>query len=130
MKHLFVPYELALKLKEKGFEEKCLGYYLGQRQNPNENDFILEENQCNKEHPDWVSTISAPLYQQVVDWVREKHGIHLEVSRRSVNNSYIEYNPYVYDKFQDRHTEGTLGDEYHNYYEALTGAIVEALKLI
>ena len=24
MKHLFVPYELALKLKEKGFNEECL----------------------------------------------------------------------------------------------------------
>lgn len=27
MKHLFVPYELAVKLKEKGFDERCLAWY-------------------------------------------------------------------------------------------------------
>jgi hypothetical protein len=26
MKHLFVPYELALKLKEKEFNEPCFAY--------------------------------------------------------------------------------------------------------
>ena len=27
MKDQFVPYEIAVKLKEKGFDQPCLGYY-------------------------------------------------------------------------------------------------------
>ncbi len=30
MKHLFVPYELAVIAKEKGFNEECFKYFLDQ----------------------------------------------------------------------------------------------------
>lgn len=38
MKHLFVPYKLALELKEKGFDEPCLGFYSSSA-NANDKDF-------------------------------------------------------------------------------------------
>ena len=71
MKHLFVPYELAVKLKEKGFDENCFGFYT-------ENLKLCSANLNNINRADKFY-ISAPLYQQVIDWFREKHKIWLDI---------------------------------------------------
>jgi hypothetical protein len=62
----FIPYEQALELKELGFDEPCLTLIT-----PNG---TLES----IDMEDWEKvsgTISAPLYQQVFRWFREKHNI-------------------------------------------------------
>jgi hypothetical protein len=65
----FIPYEQALELKELGFDEPCLGkFYYNHLEiggNWRNDDF--------KEDPDIF--ISAPLYQQVFRWFRDKYGI-------------------------------------------------------
>lgn len=58
MRHLFVPYEIALQLKEKGFNEDCFGCYY--------------KDKTFAYHPDSDVYVDAPLYQQVIDWFREK----------------------------------------------------------
>lgn len=119
MKHLFISQELALKLKEKKFNEPCLGYYgiwstelqfpvyAGELENWN-----TIENLC-----------SAPLYQQVIDWFREKHNISIELhwQQGSQGWSYC-YGYNAGDWFFPKET--------YKYYEALTKAIEEAIKLI
>lgn len=69
MKEQFIPYDLALKLKELGFNEECLGWYsgLGSFSLGSEivKRFYLHETSC-----------LAPLYQQVFDWFMEKHNLH------------------------------------------------------
>ena len=69
MEKYFLPHDLALELKELGFNESCLGkfYY---------NQLEIGGNWCNndfKEDPDVF--ISAPLYQQAFRWFREKYFI-------------------------------------------------------
>jgi len=77
MKHLFVPYKLALLAKEKGFDEDCVGYYLSK----SELEPVIQANSNpNKDAPDWKNTISAPLYQQLIDWLFEKHDINIHHS--------------------------------------------------
>ena len=81
MKHLFVPYEIALQLKEKGFREECFAYY---------QDNLLEFSsptfhQKHKNSIDNIGTVhwnmediddvSAPLYQQVIDWLWNNYKI-------------------------------------------------------
>jgi len=63
LKHLFIPYELALKLKEKGFDEPCLSVYdeMGFVQSEK----IMDELNLKKTH--------APTYDQTFDWFREKY---------------------------------------------------------
>lgn len=61
MKHLFIPYELAVIAKEKGFDESCLAYY-------NDNGKLIKK---------WIAICPsnyscAPLYQQIVDWFRKE----------------------------------------------------------
>jgi len=84
MKHLFVPYEIALALKEKGFEEECLAYFLTSTQP----DPVITVCNPNKQYPEWINTISAPLYQQVVDWFREKHKIHFDICYERTSKQY------------------------------------------
>ena len=141
MKHLFLPYEIALKLKDKRFDESCLASYKIRTYS------VFKEGELYNNPPDDKNSISAPLYQQVIDWFREKHDIIIQVD--------IYYNPYQLDtklyewsisnkannydgvienavsrigvKWQDKLEAYKL---YHYYYEALNKAIEEALKLI
>jgi hypothetical protein len=69
MKNEFIPFQQALELKELGFDEECLGkFYYNHLEiggNWRNDDF--------KEDPDIF--ISAPLYQQVFRWFREKYNL-------------------------------------------------------
>lgn len=86
MKKQFVTYDIALKLKELGFDEECLCTY-GKSdkrfmRNPGTNmiDEPVEDNpyywQNSKVHE---SVICAPLWQQVIDWLREKYGFYVNI---------------------------------------------------
>lgn len=69
--NLFVTYELALKLKEKEFDEPCFAYY--QDTYGLHLQYIKHEDKnplINNANTDAI--ISAPLYQQVIDWLFKK----------------------------------------------------------
>ena len=69
MEEQFVTYEIALKLKELGFNEKCFGYFGIQNEVKIEISYNSDLNLIRRDF------ISAPLWQQVIDWLIEKHGI-------------------------------------------------------
>ena len=85
MKQEFLPYELAVKLKELGFDEPCLAYYqksavIGdatilpiQIRNKASN---FNDNEYSKMG---VPFCSAPLYQQAFRWFREKHNLMFQI---------------------------------------------------
>ena len=72
MKHLFLPYELALMLKEKGFDELCLGRYRDKQFQL----YTVIKQHCYNSDPICNKDISAPLYQQVIDFL-ETCGIYI-----------------------------------------------------
>lgn len=74
MEKEFIPYEQALDLKELGFDEPCLFAYYGKSDISNfkESDYVL----CGDRHNTSFQKdgrVSAPLYQQVFRWFREKY---------------------------------------------------------
>lgn len=76
MKDQFVPYKLAVKLKELGFNEVCLAFYDASKAftySPNNNKI-------------YTVKILAPLWQQAFDFFREKHGIHSYIERKGKFN--------------------------------------------
>jgi len=93
MKELFVSYEIALKLKELGFDEFCLGlYYIENKQ------WFLNSD----ERPvDNEYFIYAPLYQQVIDWLKiEKKILVIERWDGWEFGSY-EWDAFIYSKTKD-----------------------------
>lgn len=137
MKKLFVPYKLALLAKEKGFDEPCFAYYqqfniptptfhfgiIQHHQNEN-----YKGNNWNKIDKDFQLTdyinnnfVSVPLYQQLVDWFREKHKIAIYCYPASSIDLYISIV-----------ADGNQLNKWTNrdYYQALNKAFEQAFKLI
>ena len=78
MKNLFVPYEIALKLKEKGFNEQCLAVYNSSKTFIPIDSFKSETDLVkNSELNENGQFCTAPLYQQVIDFLKSK-GYHLQ----------------------------------------------------
>jgi len=84
MESLFVPYEIALALKELGFGEPCLGYFT-------KNSLELREPYplCGKTH-------SAILYQQAFRWFREKYELSCSIELTD-NSRHYYYDFTIFD---------------------------------
>lgn len=65
----FIPYKQALKLKELGFDEPCLGYYTGDKMHFVLKPLMLRVNELES------YVVTAPLWQQAFDWFREEHNM-------------------------------------------------------
>lgn len=78
MEKEFVPYELALKLKELGFNEPCLAYYYKHGNSKKEKLFYYpsQDEYDIDDHPylelNSKTNNDAPLWQQAFDWFREE----------------------------------------------------------
>ena len=91
MKEQFVPYDLAIRLKELGFDEECFDYYI-----PNgkaishifNNSFELKKynSETNHIYGD-IELVSRPLWQQCWDWFRYKYGLEIDFT---FHTNYLE----------------------------------------
>ena len=70
MKTEFVPYELALRMKQLGFDENRFAYYYLHKDKP------LLETQGSYDFGTHSNSVTAPLYQQAFRWFREKYRLH------------------------------------------------------
>ena len=68
MKKEFVTYEIALELKELGFDEECLAWTI-----PNETNFIISP--CEKYGERFDKMVQIPTFSQVFRWFREKYNL-------------------------------------------------------
>jgi hypothetical protein len=73
LREQFVTKELAQQLQDMGYSEECFGYY----QNAELIINALSNYELNKHR----LGIPAPLWQQVIDWLREKRNIHIVIAR-------------------------------------------------
>jgi hypothetical protein len=70
----FVPFELALKLKQLGFNEPCISHYTAYGKFSND---YSAPRKYNSEF-ELGSYISAPIFSQAFRWFRDKYFIHGE----------------------------------------------------
>jgi len=118
MKHLFLPYNLALIAKEKGFpQEHILGYFYYDDRLERDTIFLQYKEDC----------IAAPLYQQIIDWFREKHNLYINIYQNGDTDD--EYVLRVYDT-KYPHTTRVVSNGCNSYYNELNKAIREAFRLI
>ena len=85
----FITFEIAKKLKEKGFKEKCIAYYW-EKINEHTPSFVVEDKISEdgicildliSEHnkAEWSPFIDAPTISQVLKWLRKEKEIYLEI---------------------------------------------------
>lgn len=68
----FVTFEIAKKLKEKGFNYPCVGHYV--------NNQLYIAHYHNAFHSDKDESIDTPIISQVLKWLREEKDIDLVIS--------------------------------------------------
>ena len=123
LQELFVSYEIAAKLKEKGFEVDCLAMYSERYNNgklsvigQHEGSSVSGDCNINFEGMNYNVTV-APLTCQVTEWLEEKHGFFFERL----------YNELEKEGFIVWRNKTTINLE---QYDTINQSITEALKLI
>jgi len=76
IKKEFIPYELALELKQLGFDEPCISNYTSFGKFSND---YSAPRKYNSEF-ELGSYISAPTYSQAFRWFREKHNLRCQIN--------------------------------------------------
>lgn len=89
MKKDFVLYKEALALKKLGFDEPCFGAFNSSNKLKLATDLSCSESQemCKRV----FDGVSAPTYQQIFRWFREKHNLHIELIWDVYNSKLIWY---------------------------------------
>ncbi len=151
LKRMFVNDKIAKVLKEKGFNEPCFAYY---RLNHVNDDYMFHiVGEYNGSSNDWyinyVGTgltnsemqrnplgrlrqcFTAPLYQQVIDWFRDKHNLVVEPYRKDSETFYKIhlYNDLHWSIVRNNCNRPSL-EVTVKEIEAIEAGIIEALKLI
>lgn len=120
-KKLFVPYELAINLKEKGFPNSTGSCLAAWEDNPKGRWLHFGA------HP--IGLLQAPLYQQAVDWLRDKHKIIIVVDF-TVDNDILDFNVKVSEPNTWNVQDIFVAHNFKDYHKALEKGIAEGLKLI
>lgn len=120
MEEQFVPYELALKLKELGFDEECFKYW-NCSYKTDDNSSILS--MFKNEH---IYSVAAPLWQQAFDWFREKHNMYFEIFQTPASSHW---NICVYNLSSRFKTEKTYYN-FISYEEARLECLRKLIELV
>ena len=103
MKHLFVPYQQSLELRELGFDEICLTHYWG-------NDIL------NEAYGGWMKNsntkyVMSPTWEQAFKWFRENYNL-IGLVEGGYDNGKNIFTYVIWDGFKDN-----MIDEYFDTYE-------------
>jgi len=129
MEEQFVSYEIALQLKELGFDENCLVGY--QTVYGGKHELLMPVNKyCHlkyykKSAPCNEHVIQAPIWQQVIDWFREEHFIDISIVN-TYRESGFEHYKYIIYKCNDTLIESS----YKQYKNTREQAILKAIEYI
>jgi len=91
----FIPYEQALALKELGFDEPCLGYYIELR-NPQEGILTIEKCENN------FDGLLAPTFSQAFRWLYQTLGIEKGVMPLDIESQQLLLKELI-DKVSSKH---------------------------
>lgn len=143
MEKQFIPYELALKLKELGFDEECLSTYSKKgnfHRNPSHDmaDLPIEGQPYtwinSKIH---VDNCAAPLWQQAFDWFREKYNLYayIRIGYIGYSDPSKTWDFSVYDdisldypKLDEKGYSGYKGFTYEEARQACLEKLIELCK--
>jgi hypothetical protein len=143
MEKEFVPYELALRMKQLGFDEPCFGYYVegelrgvnlgieqlgGMKPYYQRFGFHTLSNH-DIDNPKKI-VVTAPTFSQAFRWFREKHGLFVAPAVASYENGpylwFFEINSIVLPFGTDM--GGT--DDFKTYEEAEISCLANLIEIV
>jgi len=120
MEKLFVSYEQAMKLKNLGFEESCLGWYA------KDGSFYLDKMTIHQ------GLLLAPLLTQAIDWFRTDNKMRL-------SGTVKHYTSGTYSFVINKHNGGDIGWErlssfiekgFYNYHDAESACLNRIIEIV
>lgn len=136
MKRQFVTYDIALQLKKLGFDKPCLAYfesvYNGLTQKYTGKLVLGNKPEHLQSYKQLVyifgrDTQLAPLWQQVIDWFREKHDIHIVIT--PYNDEEANQILYDFTIFQKDWNDLSDYTYYHTLNEVREQSILKCIEL-
>ena len=118
MKIEFVPYELALRMRNLGFNEPC---FVWADIYTKENVYMYPTNENNMNQ--YNETVSIPLFQQAFRWFREKYDWTIKVNQVSKNNWSYTLSNFPNDKKY-------YGELYQTYEEAELACFKKLIEIV
>ena len=120
MEKEFVPYELALKIKELGFDEECFSYYdLNNKPNFFGSDNLMDTH---------CVQVNRPTYSQAFRFFREKHYLISSIYQLGVSvKTGLSSFEYMIDKLNNLGLSQFIEDFPYNTYEEAEIACLENL---
>ena len=115
MEKEFVPYELALELKELGFDEP--NYFLKWYDSKGK----IREGLG-------LGEVNAPLYQQAFRWFREKYGYNCFVTSSILDGKWYYFRENLNDREDD--SEPELTPKFDTYEEAELVCLKKLIEIV
>ena len=119
----YCSYEIAVLLKEKGFDEPCWNYYYNSK---------LEHYFRPVKNSEWpLNRVSAPTHQMALKWLREIYHCHVIIeytfkADAKLTNDYVSY---CYSAENANTFIAFTQDEWYDTYEqAVEAALLYVLK--
>ena len=108
----FLPYDIALELKQLGFNEPCFALFINEKFH-----FIFSEHQLD-------TIVLAPTFSQAFRWFRENHKLDGFVQIEPLNEKY----GYVtYDRKKGNYTESKRK---YTFEEAELACLIKLIEIV
>lgn len=123
MKEQFVTYEIAKELKLLGFNEHCLAWYVDKDfyiMAPEHIELCLNSKTKNR-------YITAPLWQQVIDWFRVNHDLYLSTQ---LGNGDEPWYSYLITNVSNTSFIEDANQSWKTFEEAREQAILKAIEIL
>jgi hypothetical protein len=129
MENNFVPYKLAVALKELGFDEPCIGNYFHTKELKIYGGDVLRIKNSD------MGTVTAPLWQQAEEWFRNKYNA---LSIIFNDDGDVEYNNICFNyeirfitiSFKEELKASVVGNySYNNYEEARLACLQKLIEI-
>jgi hypothetical protein len=115
----FIPYEIALALKELGFDEPCIATI-------DQTEYLhIKGTKKQPRGSMMYDTIDAPLYQQAFRWFRDNYGLQAEILWRGDMGCFC----YKTGKFKYGSHDFSK-DDYETYEEAELACLKKLIEIV
>lgn len=122
-----VSKELALKLKKLGFDMPVIRAY-----KPKIDEYFVQRIEIDANRPIFKPLFSAPTYDEVLHWLRDKHGFHGEVRNYSISKQKLTYYPFleIYNNEKWEDVLDTNEIDFYEYHKAQLAIINKAIEIL